>query len=83
MNTIKKILGVVWIILAPTLVVLMFSQAFKKIGEATAGIMRTNTILQWSIILIIFIPISIGLIIFGYYAAKGEYEHLPESSDEL
>jgi len=46
MNTIKKILGVVWIILAPTLVVLMFSQAFKKIGEATAGIMRTNTILQ-------------------------------------
>ena len=28
-------------------------------------------------------PIVIGLMIFGYYAVKGEYDKLPESSEEL
>ncbi|WP_439554804.1 DUF6814 family protein [Dyadobacter sp.] len=44
---------------------------------------RTNTTLQWFIIILIFIPICAGLVIFGYYAWKGEYDHLPESSSEL
>ena len=44
---------------------------------------RANTILQWVIILIIFMPISIGFFIFGKYAATNEYAHLPETSDEL
>jgi amino acid transporter len=83
MNTIKKYLGLVWMALAPILVVLMFIQAFEKIGAAAEGIAKTNTILQWAIILIIFLPISLGLAIFGYYAFKDEYAHLPESSDEL
>ena len=30
-----------------------------------------------------FTPIAIGLMIFGYYALKGEYDKLPESSEEL
>ena len=37
----------------------------------------------WGIILIIFLPIALGLSIFGYYAWKGYYEHLPASSAEL
>jgi heme/copper-type cytochrome/quinol oxidase subunit 2 len=83
MNTIKRILGVVWIVLAPVLVIFMFNQASEKVAAATEGIARTNTLLQWAIILIIFIPICVGLVIFGLYAVKGEYDHLPESSDEL
>jgi hypothetical protein len=35
------------------------------------------------IILFIFIPICIGLLIFGYYCYKGYYDHLPESSAEI
>ncbi|MEY2639633.1 MAG: hypothetical protein RIR90_1115, partial [Bacteroidota bacterium] len=28
----------------------------------------------WIIIITIFTPIAIGLVIFGYYAMKGEYD---------
>jgi hypothetical protein len=82
MNSIKKLLGIVWMLLAPAIVIFLFWQAAEKIsmaGEAT----KSNVTLQWVIILIIFFPICIGLFIFGYYALKGYYEHLPESSDEL
>lgn len=83
MNTIKKYLGLVWMLLGPAMVVFMFIQANDKISKAVEGVAKTNTILQWSIILIIFIPVCIGLIIFGYYGWKGEYEHLPENSNEI
>jgi hypothetical protein len=83
MNTIKKLLGVVWLALAPLLVGFMFMQAADKISKAADGIVKTNTTLQWVIILIIFIPICAGLAVFGLYALKGEYSHLPENSEEL
>lgn len=83
MNTIKRILGYLWLILAPVIMIFMFTQAYAKVSAAAEGIMKTNTLLQWSIILIIFLPVSAGLAIFGYYAIKGEYDHLPESSNEL
>lgn len=78
MNALKKALGLVWIILGPASVVFLFLQAFDKIGLAEEGVQKTNTALQWGIILFIFIPISAGLVIFGYYALKGEYDKLPE-----
>lgn len=83
MNTIKKILGLVWIILAPTAVIFMFQQAIEKTHAAAEGIARTNTALQWGIILFIFIPICTGLAIFGYYAFKDEYKKLPSRSEDL
>jgi len=78
MNAIKKALGIVWIILGPASIIFMFMQAIEKVGLAEEGVHRTNTALQWGIILFIFIPISAGLVIFGYYALKGEYDKLPE-----
>lgn len=78
MNAIKKALGLLWIVLGPASIIFLFMQAFEKIGLAEEGVARTNTALQWGIILFIFIPISAGLVIFGYYALKGEYENLPE-----
>ncbi|MNJ97272.1 hypothetical protein D3C87_150140 [compost metagenome] len=78
MNAIKKALGIVWIILGPASIIFMFMQAIEKVGLAEAGVHKTNTALQWGIILFIFIPISAGLVIFGYYALKGEYDKLPE-----
>ena len=76
MNNIKKILGLAWMILAPLAVILMFEQAGEKISLATEGVARTNTALQWGIILLIFIPVSIGMVIFGYYSLKGEYDQM-------
>lgn len=42
-----------------------------------------DTKIQWTVFVVIFIPIAIGLMIFGWYALKGEYDRLPESSKEL
>jgi hypothetical protein len=83
MNDIKKYLGIVWIALGPLSMIFMAWQAWDKISIAKAGIDTTNTALQWGIILLIFIPIAIGLVIFGKYALGGEYDKLPESSEEL
>lgn len=83
MSAIKKFLGIIWIIIGPLAMIFLFIQAIEKVGLTHTDIERTNTILQWGIILFIFLPISIGLMIFGFYALKGEYDHLPENSDEL
>ncbi len=88
MNTLRRIFGIVWILLAPTSVYLMVSNALEAVtkankiiaaattdaAKAAAEAAKTNTILQWSIIIIIFIPIAVGLIIFGKYALAGEYD---------
>jgi hypothetical protein len=82
MNSIKKILGLVWMLLSPAIIYFLTSQAVAKIGAATEAT-RANVTLQWSIILIIFTPICVGFFIFGYYAIKGEYDKLPESSADI
>ncbi|MHA4738805.1 DUF6814 family protein [Dyadobacter sp. MSC1_007] len=83
MNALKKALGILWILAGPVIIIFLFMQASDKIALAAEGIARTNTTLQWAIIILIFIPICTGLVIFGYYAWKGEYDHLPTSSEEL
>jgi hypothetical protein len=83
MNALKKFLGVLWIILGPVIILFLIFQAIDKISLAAQGIDRTNTTLQWGIIILIFIPICAGLMIFGYYSYKGEYDKLPGNSREL
>jgi hypothetical protein len=82
MNSIKKILGLVWMLLAPAIIWFLASQAIQKIGDANA-LTKSNVTLQWVIILTIFTPICIGFFIFGYYAYKGEYDQLPVSSKDV
>ncbi|MCX8481679.1 MAG: hypothetical protein ORN58_07155 [Sediminibacterium sp.] len=82
MNIIKRLLGIVWIALSPYIIYQMFLKAIEKISAAAPAV-KTNVTLQWSIILFIFIPCCIGLIIFGWYAVKGEYDHLPTQSEEV
>lgn len=80
MNTIKKILGYVWMMLAPMVIALLVWGAWKNIGEGTKDIHQP---VPWIIIIGIFTPIAIGLFIFGWYCVKGEYRKLPERSEEL
>ena len=82
MNTVKRFLGFIWILMAPAIIAFMLWQASDKISKASEAT-KSNTTLQWVIILLIFIPICIGFLIFGYYSVKGYYDHLPESSNEL
>jgi Ni,Fe-hydrogenase I cytochrome b subunit len=79
MNQLKKWLGIVWILLGPVAIYYLIKTAAAEISKNPV----TNTIIQWAVFVIIFIPIAIGLVIFGYYAFKGEYDHLPESSQEI
>jgi len=76
MNTLKRFLGFVWMALGPIAMTFLIIQAINKVGLTHTDIERTNAILQWGIIIFIFFPICLGLMIFGFYAVKGEYEKL-------
>jgi len=81
MNAIKKYLGIIWIVLAPAVIYFLISSAIQHIDTKKTD--QINNPVIWIIIIAIFTPIAIGLMIFGWYAIKGEYGHLPESSAEL
>jgi hypothetical protein len=81
MNSLKKYLGIIWLLLAPAVIYFLVSGAVVNIDpEGTKDI---NNPVIWVIIITIFTPIAIGLMIFGWYALKNEYSHLPESSAEV
>jgi ABC-type polysaccharide/polyol phosphate export permease len=82
MNAVKKLLGYVWMLMAPALICFLVYQAVEKISAASE-IQRANVALQWVIILLVFTPICVGFFIFGKYASANDYAHLPESSNEL
>ena len=81
MNGIKKYLGIIWLLLAPVVIYFLIDRAIVHID--TSGKKDINNPVIWIIIIGIFTPIAIGLMIFGWYALKNEYKHLPHSSSEV
>lgn len=79
MNSIKKLAGIIWIISGPLAIYYLIKTAASEIAKKPL----IDTKIQWGVFIGIFIPIAFGFMIFGYYALKGEYSHLPESSTEL
>ena len=79
MNRIKRFLGFVWMVLGPVAIIFLIRTALSEIVKKPV----IDTKIQWGVFVVVFIPIAIGMMIFGYYAIKGEYDHLPESSAEL
>jgi len=75
MNTIKRILGIVWIILGPLVLFYLVKTAAAEIAKKPV----LDTWIEWGIFIVVFIPIAIGLVLFGYYALKGEYENITDS----
>ena len=71
MNQIKKLAGVIWLLLGPASIYFIVRAAAHEI-EVKPGV---DTVVQWGVFVVIFIPIAIGMSIFGYYALKGEYNH--------
>lgn len=74
-------MGLAWMVLAPVVIYFLVTSAVHNISSG--GNKDINKPLPWIIIITIFTPIAIGLMIFGYYAFKGEYDKLPESSQEI
>ena len=81
MNAFKRFLGIFWLLLAPAVIYFLISGAFTHID--TKGTKDIHNPVIWIIIIAIFTPIAIGLMIFGWYAFKGEYDRLPTESEEL
>lgn len=81
MNLLKRIMGFVWMVIAPVVIYFLVMGAIHNISSA--GTKDINKPIPWIIIITIFTPIAVGLMIFGFYAIKGEYDKLPESSKEI
>lgn len=75
MGIIKKLVGVLCMILAPVAAYLLTSEGIKKMAAA-APADKTNAITQWMILILIFMPVMAGLLLFGWYAVKGEFEEI-------
>jgi hypothetical protein len=71
MDGIKRILGIFWIIIGIASIALLIYSAASNIHTAKGDIGKP---LPWVIIIVVFTPIAIGLVIFGYYSLKGEYD---------
>lgn len=70
MNLLKRILGIVWMLIGPAAIAFLIFEAAQKIKANPSQ----DVYLPWIIIITIFAPIAIGFVIFGYYSLKGEYE---------
>lgn len=70
MNGLKKILGIVWILIA--LVVAYFGITVMGVPKITSG--KQEDLVFGIIILFVLVPIVTGgMAIFGYYSLIGEY----------
>lgn len=74
-------MGIVWMLIAPVIIYFLVTGAVQNISAS--GTKDINKPIPWIIIITIFTPIAVGLMIFGFYALKGEYDKLPERSEDL
>ena len=81
MGAIKRYIGLLILFIAPFVIYELVSGAIANID--TAGKKDINNPVIWIIIIAIFTPIAIGLIIFGWYAFRGEYDRLPQKSKKI
>ena len=81
MDSLKRALGYLWILIGIAAIVVLVVGAIMNID--INGKADINKPIPWIIIIVIFTPISIGLMIFAWYDIKGEYNKLPTSSQDL
>ena len=76
MNKLKQYLVVIWMLTGPVLFVMLLISAINNINGNTKG--DISNPIPWIIILAIFLPIAIGLSIFGWYVLKGNYDSIED-----
>jgi MFS family permease len=72
-GALRKALGIVWLILGPVILYYLVRTGLSEIAKKPG----LDAKVQWGVFVIVFIPIAIGLVIFGFYALKGEYGARP------
>ncbi len=74
MNQLKRFLGLLWMLIGPAVLTILIISASHNINSTGKG--DISKPLPWIIIISVFTPIAIGLVIFGWYAWKGEYDNV-------
>ncbi len=74
MDKLKRYLGIIWMLIGPFLFIMLVISAVNNINGHAKG--DISNPIPWLIILGIFLPIAIGLTIFGWYALKGNYDKI-------
>jgi len=72
MDTLKRFLGLLWMLLGPAAICMLLYAAFKTVNSGVKG--DISNPVPWIIVIAIFTPIAIGLVIFGWYCWKGDYD---------
>ena len=73
MNAVKKIAGILWILVACAAIWFLFSRAGHELSGATV---TPDKKIFWYTILPVYTPLMLGLALFGWFALKGEYDQL-------
>lgn len=71
MKSIKRYLGIVWMAIGPLAIFYLCKMAIAEIAAKPV----VDTMIQWGVFVLIFIPIAFGITLFGYYAFTGEYDN--------
>lgn len=74
MDKLKRYLGFIWVLIGPVLFIILLISAINNINSNAKG--DISNPIPWIIILAIFLPVAIGLSIFGWYALKGDYDEI-------
>ena len=70
MNILRRILGIVWMVLGPLVLFYLIRAGMSDMARNP----DVDTKVQWGVFIVVFIPIVAGLVLFGYYSLKGEYD---------
>jgi cytochrome bd-type quinol oxidase subunit 2 len=81
MAQLRRFLGIFLLLIAPLVIYSLVDGAITHIDPA--GKKDINNPVIWVIIIGIFLPIAIGLMIFGWYAFRGEYDINAEKNTDL
>jgi hypothetical protein len=81
MAAFKRYMGLILLIFAPLVIFALVDGALRNINEH--GKKDINNPVIWIIIIAIFTPVAIGLMIFGWYAFRGEYDTIAQKSTKL
>lgn len=70
MKQLKRWMGIVWMAAGPVTVYYLIQTALAEVARKP----EIDTKIQWAVFITVFLPIAAGLVLFGYYAVKGEYD---------
>lgn len=75
MNTIKRLAGIVWIVISLAAIWFLFTRAG---AELSGDKVTPDKKIFWYTILPVYTPLMLGMALFGWYALKGEYDRVAE-----